>query len=132
MSTYNGWLIVTMPSAPVPASAEGSYNPNVAANTNPFNDQQQVQDWGSQHQEIAVTLPPLTQTQAASWVAFLKACRGASNVFQFPSGLASAFPETLTTDGTTQPYWRLTDPAQKWSIKRGQIYGISFNCRQAL
>lgn len=130
ISPPTGRTVQTMPTSPVPAGVEGQFTALVAASENPFNAQEQVQDWGSQFYEVAVTMPPMKQSDGQAWIAFLVACRGRAGVFQFPSAFVSDFPETFTVDGTDQPYWELTDMA-KWSIKRGKIYGISFNCRQA-
>lgn len=131
MPTYLGWTVITMPTDPWPASMEFATNSLVAANTNPFTGQQQIQDWNAAYMEASVSLPPLTQTQAASWVAFLKACKGVTNVFQFPAGLAAAFPESLTSDGTAQRYWRLKTNQARWSLRQAAIYGITFEIREA-
>jgi hypothetical protein len=131
MPTYNGWTIVTMPTTPWPAGIEVATNALVAANTNPFTAQQQFQDWNATFDELSVSLPPLTQTQAASWITFLRSCRGPMRVFQFPAGLAAAFPESLTSDGSTQRYWRLKSTQSKWSVKLAAIFGITFEVREA-
>ena len=132
MSTYNGWLIVTMPTTPMPATMEAAYIPIAAANTNPFTGQQQVQSWGTQYQELSVSFPPMAQSDAQAWIAFLKSCNGIANVFLFPSAFAAAFPESLTTDGTSQPYWRLKENQSKWSVRRASIYGLTFEVREAI
>lgn len=132
MSTYNGWMIVTPPSSPMPATMEAAYIQIAAANTNPFTGQQQVQSWGAQYQELSVSFAPMTQSSAQAWIAFLKSCSGIANVFQFPSSFAGAFPESLTTDGVDQPYWRLKENQSKWSVKRASIYGLTFECREAI
>jgi len=131
MSTYNGWTIVTMPSTPWPAGVEFATNDIVASSTNPFTGAQQIQDWNARYMEGSISMQPLTQAQAADWVAFLKSCRGTKNVFQFPAGLAAAFPESFTSDGTAQRYWRLKTNQTRWSIKRASIYGITFEIREA-
>src|SRR4051794_28311310 len=107
MPTYNGWTVVTMPTTPWPAGVEFATNSIVATSTNPFNGQQQIQDFNAAYMEGSISLPPLTQAQAALWIAFLESCKGTACVFQFPSAFAAAFPETLTSDGTAQRYWRL-------------------------
>lgn len=132
MATYNGWLIVTPPSTPWPASMEVAHIPIVAANTNPFTGQQQVQDWGATYREVSVSFPPMKQSDAQVWIDFLKSCGGISNVFKFTSAFAAAFPESLTTDGTSQPYWRLKANQSKWSVRRASIYGLTFEVREAI
>jgi hypothetical protein len=53
-------------------------------------------------------------------------------VFQFPSPVCAAFPELYMADGTTPRYWRMKQNQVKWSIKVASIYGISFECREAM
>lgn len=132
MALYNGWLIVTMPTAPWPSEVEASFLPIVAVNINPFTAQQQVQDWGTTSRELSVRLPPMPQATAQDWVAFLKSCGGIANVFKFPAAFASAFPESVTTDGTNQPYWRLKENQTKWTVRRARIYGLTFEVREAI
>jgi hypothetical protein len=102
-----------------------------AANTNPFTGQQQTQDWQNDYMELSVSMASMNQATGQAWVAFLKALSGIVNVFQFPSAVAAAFPETLTTDGTTQRVWRLKANQVKWTIKAGKIYGLTFEVREA-
>jgi hypothetical protein len=131
-STYNGWPIVVMPSTPWPQGVEFATNSIVAANTNPFTGQQQTQDWQATFMEGSISLPPMKQTAATAWVTFLKQCNGVASVFQFPAALAAQYPETLTSDGTNQRWWRLKTNQSKWSIKIASIYGISFEIREAI
>lgn len=133
MSTYLGWTIVTMPtSPPAPASFEFALNSLVGVNTNPFTAQQQVYDWQANFTEASASYAAMTKAQAAAWVAFLKLAKGPLCVFQFPAAVCAAFPESLTTDGSTPRYWRLKSTQAKWSIKLGPIYGLTFEVREAL
>jgi hypothetical protein len=91
MSTFNGWEIVPLPTAPAaPASIEFTATDTVAVSTNPFTGQQQVQDWQASWLEASVTYPPLTQLQAQSWIAFLMSLRGQAKVFQMGDPLTGA------------------------------------------
>lgn len=126
-----GTLVTTMPTSPWPASLEVITNHLAAANTNPFTGQQQTQDWQNDYMELSVSMASMNQATGQAWVAFLKALSGIVNVFQFPSAVAAAFPETLTTDGTTQRVWRLKANQVKWTIKAGKIYGLTFEVREA-
>ena len=131
MATYNGWLIVSMPTSPVaPASVEVAHNAITGASTNPFNATQQVYDWQASWKELSVSMPSMTGAQGQIWAAFIESCDGIANVFQFPSGMCVLFPNELTTDGTTPRYFRLKGKVQ-WTIKRGQIYGLTFEIREA-
>lgn len=130
-TTYNGWPVVIMPSTPWPAGAEFAQNALVAANTNPFTGQQQTQDWQASYMEGSMSLPPMLQSQATAWVTFLKSCNGIASVFQFPAAFAANYPESLTSDGTNQRWWRLKANQNKWSIRKASIYGISFEIREA-
>jgi len=134
MSAWGGGgSLVTMPTTPWPKSIEFRNTRLAAANTNPFNAQQQVQDWGIDLPELSVSLPPMNQTVADTWITFLKGLDGIVNVFQFPAALAAAFPESLTPDGSTQYYWRLKKGSITWIIDPGKIYrSLTFECRQAL
>jgi len=130
-ATYHGWPVVTMPTAPWPSGAEFATNSIVAVNTNPFTGTQQTQDWQGTYAEGSITLPAMIQSDAQAWIAFLKACNGTASVFQFPPAWAAAFPESFTSDGTSQRWWRLKPNQARWSIKIAGIYGISFEIREA-
>jgi hypothetical protein len=132
MPTYLGWTVVTMPSTPWPKSLELRDKYIAAASTNPFTGQQQVHDWAARWKELSASYPSMTQSQAANWVTFLESCNGIMNVFQFPSAVCAAFPESLTSDGTTPRYWRLKSNESGWGIKVGSIYSFTFECREAL
>jgi hypothetical protein len=132
MSTYNGWTVVTMPTSPVaPASLEPAINAIGGSTTNPFTGQQQTYDFSASFMEISVSMPSMTKAQGQVWAAFFASCDGTQNVFTFPSNVVALFPAELTTDGTTARYWRLKANQVKWTIKTGQVYGITFECREA-
>jgi hypothetical protein len=127
-----GSLITSMPTAPWPKSIEYRGSHLAAANTNPWTAQQQIQDWAADYAQMSVSYAALTQTQATAFIAFLKACNGIVNVFQFPAGLAAKYPESFTSDGTAQRYWRLKTNETGWSIKAGSVYSVTFEIREAL
>lgn len=134
MSTYLGWTVVTMPSTPAsPQSIEFSPNDIVALSKSPFTGQQQVQNWGTGPMEASLSLPPLTDTDAQAWIAFLLALNGVANVFQFSSAFAAAYPASLKTGSPlAQRYWRLKSNQRKWSISEARVYGIQLEIIEAL
>src|ERR1700733_9278292 len=128
-----GGSLIAMPTTPWPKMLEVKSTHLAAANTNPFTGQQQIQDWAADVQEISVSIQSLSQSAVAAWITFLKALSGSVNVFQFPSAVASAFPESLTSDGSTQYYWRLKGNSISWNISPGKIYrGLVFEARVAI
>ena len=82
--------------------------------------------------ESSVSLPNMDKATAVDWVRFLKDLKGTAGVFQFGSAVCAAFPESLTTNGTTPRYWRLKTNQGKWAIHLAQIYSITFEIREAL
>jgi hypothetical protein len=82
MATFNGYLIVPMPSSPAPRSIEWNATDAVAALVSPFSGQQQIQNWQAGWLSASVTMPPMKDSHARAWVAFLLACQGVQNVFQ--------------------------------------------------
>lgn len=134
MATYLGWDIITMPSTPsAPASIEFSVIDIVAMSKSPFTGQQQIQDWNASYMEASVSLPPLTDSQAQDWLTFFFALKGVANVFQFTTAFAAAYPKSLKTGSPlAQRYWRLKSNLRKWSIGEARVYGIQFECAEAL
>lgn len=128
MSTYNGWTIITMPTSPPAKSIEWSANDIVAVSTNPFTGQQQVQDWNARYMEASLTMPPMSATDAANWVAFFLAAKGQVCVFQLPAGAFALLPSG-TVPGT---YWRMKANVRKWSVSEGMIHGFQFDIREAI
>jgi hypothetical protein len=138
MSTYLGWTVVIMPALTtlagtpvVPASMEFADNPTVAATTSEFTKQQQTNDFVATYLEGSVSYASMSKAQGQLWAAFIRSCHGTANVFTFPAGLCALFPVELTTDGTTLRYFRLKATPPHWTIKTGQIYSITFECREA-
>lgn len=129
-----GVLITNMPTAPAPRNIEIGISYLAGELTNPFTGQQQFQDWQAQYMEGSVLLPPMVQSDAQGWIAFIAACNGKTNVFQFPSAFANKFPESLTNGGVspTALYWRLKNNENKWSIKPGSVYNMTFEIRLAI
>jgi hypothetical protein len=123
--------LIPMPEIPSPASFEFEPRPLVGANTNPFTGQQQIQDWQYSYLEASVSLPAMPQAQAQAWVDFLISLRGKSNTFQFPDALVAAYPESLTTDGSSPRIWRLLKNDPEWSIRNVGLYGVTFEIREA-
>jgi len=133
VSTYGGWLIITMPTdPPAPAGLEFQYNYIAGVSTNPFTGTQQVYDWQAGYWEASVSMPSMTKAQGQAWAAWLKSAKGPNCVFVLQSACVSDFPVELTTNGSTARYWRIKGNAVKWSIRKGKIYGLSFEIREAL
>lgn len=129
MATYNGWTIVTMPEKPAPKSVEFTRQNAVASANSPFSGQQQIQDWQSAWLEASVQLPAMNAETAADWVTFLLACKGPACVFQLSNAVFASLIPAGAVPGT---YWRMKNPAQKWSITEGIIYGMQFDIREAI
>lgn len=99
------------PTCPGFRDVEFSINDSVAQVLNPFTQQGQYQQWaGGDWWEATLTLPKMTRTQAAQWLAFLMAARGAANCFLIgdpsmitPQGNPQGTPlvdNTITTNNT--------------------------------
>lgn len=66
-------------------------NEAVAIVRSPFTGQTQAQQWpGADMLTGTVTLPPLTQTQADAWIAFLMQLRGMANALQIGDPMKTA------------------------------------------
>lgn len=88
-SSYNGWLIIPMPSSPNFRQVQFTMSDAVGINASPFTGQQQVQAWpGGDNLGADVSLPPMKEAQARAWLAWFAALRGKANVFQLgdPTG----------------------------------------------
>ena len=132
MSTYNGRTIVTMPATPAPKSVEFSDGWVVGAATNPFTQQQQIQDWNANWMEATVTLPPMSESDAQAWVTFLRSCRGSACVFALPTAGSPSFASLVPSGAVPGGYWCLKANQNKWSVNDGVIYGFSFPIREAI
>ena len=129
MSTYNGRTIVTMPSSPAPKSVEFTDISLVGEAVSPFTAQQQIQDWQASYMEASVTLPPMSETDAADWVTFFRACKGKACVFTLANATFAGLVPAGAVPGT---YWGLKNNVSKWSITDGIRYGFQFECREAI
>lgn len=83
IGTFNNWNIVSLPTTPGFRQVTLEMTDTVASSTSPFALQTQFYNWaGADLWSGTVSLPELTKTQAAPWVAFLGELRGRLNVFQ--------------------------------------------------
>ena len=84
IGTFNGASIVALPcSYTTLSSVQFDMNDAVGIVVSPFTGQTQTQSWpGADSITGTVTLPPLTQTKADEWIAFLAELRGMQNCFQ--------------------------------------------------
>jgi hypothetical protein len=123
-----------MPAAPIaPQNIEFAKNGIAGGTTNPFNAQQQVQDWSASWYEASVSIPAMNLTNGQLWAAFITALDGIANVFQFSTALCTLMPVELTSDGTTPRFWCLKPPGRvQWHVKPGMIYSLTFEIREAL
>src|SRR5579885_1487838 len=101
MSTFNGWPIISLPASPAPKSIEWSLTDNEGANRSPFSYQQQIYDWGQAILRASVSYPPMPETQAAAWEAFLAGAMGIQAVFLFGDSVRIAPQNGAATGGTT-------------------------------
>lgn len=75
--------LVSVPTSPGFQQVDFNIMDAVALSTSPFTGQTQAQQWpGADSWVGTLTLPPLTQSQADDWIAFLMECRGMANAFQ--------------------------------------------------
>ncbi len=122
--------MVAVPSLPAPADIQIERYHASAMTESPFTYQQQVQDWGYGKWEGTVSLPPMNETDAAPWIAFLEALNGVVNVFVFPDDLVSAWPSLGLASGSppVATYWRLKSSSWRRTLGVGseRFYGLSF------
>jgi hypothetical protein len=129
MSWGGGGVLLTMPGyPPAPESFSVSLYNIVAQTTSVFTGQQQIYDWQNSYLVAEISMPAMIYTDAQAWTAWLKSLVGPVNVFQFSAAFMAAYPN----DFPGSVYWRLTQNTSKWSVTRERVYGISFNCRQAI
>lgn len=106
-ATFNGWQIIPMPTHPAPREVDFSMSDTVGQVTSPFSLTSQQQYWaGGDYWKLNVSLPPMSQTYAMKWRAWMGALRGVTNVFQigdplhiYPSTLAIVNGVTPVTNG---------------------------------
>src|ERR1700685_2078407 len=97
--------LVSTPSSPAPKSIQYRATDTVASVPNPFTGQVQTQSWpGADLWKWTVTLPPMMQSEADQWIAFLMELRGMANAFQLgdplkqtPYGSPSGSPVVSNT-----------------------------------
>ena len=128
-----GTVIAIPTTPPAPAAIEVVLVDVVAMSRNPFTGQQLIQDWQAGWKELSVTLPPLSDSEAQPWLAFLSALKGSRNVFQFGADVCARYSATLMS-GTpaTALYWRLKNNDRKYTIDPDRYYRIQFEVIQAL
>jgi hypothetical protein len=124
---------------PCAVSIEYSKVFSQAANTSPFSQQQQWQDWGNSHVELSVSMGPMTAAQGSNFLWFLDNLNGSINVFTFPNSFCTdvRWSYLLTYNaGTILKYFRLSKPQNRAVIKPGGAAGlyesIIFECREAV
>jgi hypothetical protein len=90
VTTFKGWNVVPFPLAPGFRSVEFTATDTVAQVGSPFTQQSQFQTWpGGDIWHGTVTLPKMPRSQAAQWIAFLLALRGAANAFMIGDPFAA-------------------------------------------
>ena len=104
----NTYTLVSLPGWPGPADMVLEMNDAIASVQSPYVPSQiQTQEWvGADGWAGQITMPPLSNDQAADWEGFLAALRGKLNVFQIgdprrahPRGQARGVP--VTASGNT-------------------------------
>jgi hypothetical protein len=108
-STFNGWNIISIPSAPAWRQLDFSAHDSVGVTQSPFTLQTQTQYWpGADYWTVNASLPPMSYAKARAWVAFLLECRGRLNAFQLgdplgkrPSGTPAGTPLVSGTNAAT-------------------------------
>jgi hypothetical protein len=107
MATFNGYTIVPVPSVPGSRSVEFTATDAVGAVVSPFTGQQQIQSWQAAWLGATVSMPPMKDSLARAWVAFLLSCNGVQNIFQLgdpmrkaPQGSGAGAPVVNGSDQT--------------------------------
>ena|ERR1039458_3462439 len=123
---------------PCPVQIEYSKVFSQAANTSPFSQQQQWQDWQNSHLELSVSMGPMTSVAGNNFLYFMDQLNGSINVFTFPNSFCTdvRWSYMLTYNGgTVNKYFRLSKPENRAVIKPGGTAGwfeIIFECREAI
>jgi hypothetical protein len=132
--------VISIPSyPPAPDSLEISIVNPTAMTRSPFSGAQQIFNWavvaGGQSfwLEATITLPILIDSDAENWFAFLTLLKGPTNTFQFTSAFVSAYPWLLQGGSPiTSLFWRLKSGTMKMSLSHQRVFGLNFDCLQAL
>ena len=133
MPTYNGRNVVLIPTyPPAPAEFEFAFHYISDQSVNPFNATQQVYDWQASFFEASVSMPWMTTATAALWATFIEALKGMTCVFQFGAAICAAYPNELTSDGSTPRYWCLKGTKVQWTRHLGGYMTLTFECREVL
>ena len=133
MPTYQGRNVVTIPSyPPAPAEYEFAFNYISGQNISPFSGVQQVYDWQAKVFEASVSLPFMVTSVGSLWEQFIRALDGVTGVFQFGAAICAAYPDELTSDGTTPRYWCLKGNKVQWTRKLGGFVSCTFEIREVL
>ena len=74
---------LTMPAYPKPSEIIYRLRAAQTTSTSPFSFASQIADWGGQQWEVDLAYPPMTKTEARSWVSFLLELRGRVGSFYF-------------------------------------------------
>ena len=72
---------LAMPSSPSPRQVDFVANNLVSVAVSPFTGSQQVYQWAGQWWEAQIGLPPMLESEAATWVAFLNSLKGRTGTF---------------------------------------------------
>jgi hypothetical protein len=87
----NSVTLVALPPSSCFASVEFSFSDAVAIVSSPYTGQTQAQQWpGADMWSGTVTLPPLTQVQADTWISALMECRGMALAIQIGDPMKSS------------------------------------------
>lgn len=133
MPTYNGRTVVAIPAyPPAPAEYQFAFNYISDQNVNPFDATQQVFDWQAKFFEASVSMPWMTTATAGPWATFIESLNGVANVFQFGASICAAYPNELTSDGTTPRYWCLKGNRVQWTRHLGGYMTLDFEIREVL
>lgn len=134
IGSYNGASIIGVPPTPGIRELQLDMNDTAAASRSPFTGTEQIQAWpGADWWEATITLPPLTEDDAAAWTAFLGELRGIVNVFYLSDplrrhpkgtprgapvirGVNAAMATTLNLKGFTPNTYRHLLPGDQMQI----------------
>lgn len=141
--TFNGITVVSTPAYPAAKSLDFTLTDYVAAASNAFSGQQQVNDWQASLLAMSVQLPPMRREYGADWSAFLMQCRGMANAFLMgdPTG-ATPQGSNLTTgsqplvNGANQVGYNLITkgwvPSAEKVLKRGDWIQVIYRLHKVL
>ena len=117
---FQGRLVVTYPTAQAPNNVNITINPMEKSKVSKFSGQRTVSMPSSGFIEMTIDYPPLLESEAAQFTAFLAACFGQGAVFQLPSFLADIVPTGYGSTG----YYQLAQNENSFSLDIGKVYGL--------